>query len=295
MEVWSWAVAAALCIVILGLVWKILLMQKSARELQEELHIILSQETNALLGISTRDKHMRRLADALNHELRHLRRERHRYQQGDRQLKDAITGAAHDLRTPLTAIQGYLDLLAQEEKSEAAERYLALIGNRAEAMTRLTEELFRYSVVTIRKDETPRQLNLNAALEAALAACYAAFTKRGITPKVTMPDALIRRTLPEEALSRVLGNILENALKYSQGDLAVTLTKEGTIEFINAAEGLSPADAARLFDRFYTVQTATHSTGLGLSIAKRLTDHMGGTLTAELDNGFLCVSLHFDP
>lgn len=296
MTLWLWAVVTALCIAILALVWKILLMQKSARELEEDVHTILSLETNTLLGVSSGDKHMRRLAAALNRELRQLRRKRHRFQQGDRLLKEAVTGAAHDLRTPLTAIQGYLDLLAQEEKSETAERYLSLIGNRVDAMTALTEELFRYSTVTVREDEAPEPLSLNAALEEALAACYAAFTRRGLVPAVTMPETPVWRTLPRQSLARVLGNILENALKYSQGDLAVTLTKDGHIHFQNQTFDLTPVEVGHLFDRFYTVQSANpHSTGLGLSIARQLTEQMSGTLTAALEDKILTVTLQFTP
>ena len=90
---------------------------------------------------------MRRLADALNLQLRRLRSERNRYQQGDTELKESVTNISHDLRTPLTAICGYLDLLSQEALPEQARRYLGFIENRTTAMKQLTAELFRYSIV----------------------------------------------------------------------------------------------------------------------------------------------------
>lgn len=102
---------------------------------------------------------------------------------GDRELKEAVTNISHDLRTPLTAICGYLELLEHEDKSEAAEKYLAYIGERAEAMRRLTEELFCYSVV-LSPDSEPETGpgDLRAALERSLAGFYPALTERGITP-----------------------------------------------------------------------------------------------------------------
>lgn len=81
---------------------------------------------------------MRQLANSLNTQLSTLRRERHRYQQGDTELKEAITNISHDLRTPLAAIYGYLDLLEGEDKSESVQLYLGQIQNRAEVLKQLT-------------------------------------------------------------------------------------------------------------------------------------------------------------
>lgn len=84
---------------------------------------------------------MRKLAADINVQLRLLRQERHRYQQGDWELKEAVTNISHDLRTPLTAINGYLDLLEREEKSKNVQRYLSQIENRTEVLKSLTERM----------------------------------------------------------------------------------------------------------------------------------------------------------
>ena len=131
------------------------------------------------------------------------------------------------------------------------------------------------------------------ALEESLVSFYGAFSGRGITPQITLPDKPVMRMLEGPALSRVFGNILSNALKYSEGDLAISLDEAGTVVFRNSARALSPVSAARLFDRFYTVETGRDSTGLGLSIAKLLTERMGGTATACLEGGQLSITLHF--
>ena len=89
---------------------------------------------------------MRKLANAINKELRKLRTERCRFQQGDFELKNAVTNISHDLRTPLTAICGYLELSEQEEKSESVNRYIEIIKERVDILKQLSEELFRYSV-----------------------------------------------------------------------------------------------------------------------------------------------------
>ena len=138
-----WAVIILLVIVLAALCAKIYLLRKGTRQLREGLRLRLTEQTNTLLSLSTRDKAMRRLADSLNEELRALRRERLRYQQGDRELKEGVANMSHDLRTPLTAICGYLELLKELQLPPDATRYLAQIENRTEALKRLTEELFR--------------------------------------------------------------------------------------------------------------------------------------------------------
>ncbi len=88
-------------------------------------------------------------------------------------------------------------------------------------------------------------------------------------------------------------NILSNAVKYSDGDLTIHLRPDGSVTFSNRASSLSRVQAERLFDRFYTVETARSSTGLGLSIAKLLTEKMGGTITAEYESGHLQICIAF--
>ena len=134
---------------------------------------------------------------------------------------------------------------------------------------------------------------MGRVLEGSLGAYYAVLKQRGITPEIKMPENKIERLLNENALSRVFGNILSNAVKYSDGDLTVKLTDDGIVSFSNHSAGLTDVQAARLFDRFYTVNTARKSTGLGLSIARTLTEKMGGEITAECRDGVLTVRVYF--
>lgn len=132
------AVIGILLVVIIVLWIKIYLLQKGAQEIYEAFSERLVTDTNTLIDISTNDKYMRKLATAMNEQLRLLRKQRHKYLNGDRELKEAVTNISHDLRTPLTAICGYMDLLVSEEKSETVTRYLSLIANRTEALKQLT-------------------------------------------------------------------------------------------------------------------------------------------------------------
>lgn len=286
-----WVLAAGLALVALGLGIKVALLRHGIKALRQDLVERRGQDTNTLLSLPCRDRELRRLASALNQELRALRQERLRYQQGDKELKEAVVNISHDLRTPLTAISGYLQLLQGQDLPPDTRRYLEQIGGRTQAMKRLTEELFRYSVVVSEENLARELVDLRRAVEEALLSFYGALEGRGIEPQVRLPETPVIRQLDPAAVNRVLGNILTNALKYSAGDLEVTLEESGRLTFSNSAPGLDPVAAGRLFDRFYTVEAARNSTGLGLSIAKELTQRMGGSIGAELHGGTLTVWL----
>lgn len=294
MELWLWVVIGIMAVVILALLIKIYLLQKAAEEIACAFAKRLITDTNTLIGISSGDKHMRHLASTINRELRTLRAMRHRFEQGDLELKNAVMNISHDLRTPLTAICGYLDLLEQEEKTETAARYVEVIRNRTELLAQLTEELFRYSIICSNEDHAEKEaVSINAVLEESIAAFYTALNERGITPAIQMPEKPVVRTLDRSALSRVFSNLLTNAVKYSGGDLDITLTETGEITFANTAPGLDEVQVGRLFDRFYTVEAARKSTGLGLAIARTLIEQMGGTIEARYEEGRIVIGMVF--
>lgn len=283
----SLAVIIVLCV-------KIYLLKKSMSEICAGLQEYLSSDTNVLISISSGDRNVMYLAAELNKQLRQLREQRRRYLNGDRELKETITNISHDLRTPLTTIFGYLDLLEQEETSEDVTRYLALIENRVQALKQLIEELFRYSIViSTSENMNYEEVNVNSVLEESIAAVYATFIERGITPTICMPEKKIILNLNKNALYRVFSNLLNNALKYSDGDLDIILSENGEIQFINTAAALNEVQVGKLFNRFFSVETARKSTGLGLAISKTLVEQMNGTITAQYNNQKLCIRISF--
>jgi len=288
-----WVVMVVMAMVIVVLLVKLHRIHKATKEITEAFAERLMTDTNTLIDVAG-NAYAKRLAGAINVQLRKLREQRHRYVQGDTELKNAVTNISHDLRTPLTAIRGYLDLLEQVELSEDGARYVEKIKNRAEHLTALTEELFRYSVLLSEGKELAKEpVVLNAALEESVAGFYAVLTERGIEPQIRMPQEKVVRLLDASALSRVFSNLLNNALKYSDGDLDIELTEDGEIIFSNTAKDLDEVQVGKLFDRFYTVEAARRSTGLGLAIAKTLVEQMEGSITAKYGDDKLCIKLVF--
>lgn len=160
-------------------------------------------------------------------------------------------------------------------------------------MKQLTEELFRYSVILSTEEMAMETVHINGVLEESIAAFYGALTNRGIQPQIHMSDRRIEKQLNRDALARVFSNVLNNALKYSDGDLEITLLDDGKIVFSNIATRLNEVQVGKLFDRFFTVEAARNSNGLGLAISKTLVEQMGGTIQAKLEEGSLCICIYF--
>lgn len=289
-----WIICGVLVVVVVMLAIKIRIMQKGMDEICSCLSEHLSSDTNQLVTVSSSDRYVCRLASEIARQLAELRRQRRKYISGDRELKEAITNISHDLRTPLTAICGYLELLEAEEMTDNTRRYVEQIANRTESLKALTEELFRYSVISSVSDLTYEKVNVGRVLEDTLISFYGAFEQKNITPNISLPDGVIVRSLDKSALSRIFGNIISNALKYSDGDFSVTMTEDGEITFSNTASELSSVEVGKLFDRFYTVDSARKSTGLGLSIAKLLTERMGGCISADYKGTTLSIRIFFN-
>lgn len=289
----AYVIIGVLCLVIIMLLIKIHFLRKSAEEIGEAFAEKLNNDTNTLIALSHRDKYMQRLTAQINIQLKKLRAAQIRFERGDREIKTAVTNISHDLRTPLTAICGYLDLLEQAEKSEEVNRYIAIIGNRVENMKKLTEELFRYSVVASTEELKPEPLDIKRALEDSLLSFYGIFEQKGIRPEISLPENPVIKNLDPEAVNRIFSNIINNAAKYSGGDFSATLDETGGVTFINTAENLDTVAVGRFFERFYTVEASRNSTGLGLSIAKHLVEMMGGSITADYRENKLFISVQF--
>lgn len=239
MDIWICLLIVSL-IIIIFLVVKIYLLKKSAKEIKNAFVEKTEHETNTLINISSHDHDMCELATVINSQLRLFNQSRQKFEHGDLELKEALTNISHDLRTPLTSIYGYLKLLKNEECSDVSRNYLLAIENRTKALKQLTEELFRYTIVTSdTEDMTLENIVINGVLEESLSSYYVVLNQKHIIPNVSIPDKKIIRLLNENALSRIFGNIISNTVKYSDGDLNITLTNNGEIIFSNHASGLT--------------------------------------------------------
>ena len=287
-----YVLAGILSVLVIALSLKIFSLKKSACEIADAFAERLQTDTNTLIDISSSDKDMCRLADSINKQLSILRKEHLQYHQGNTELKNAITNISHDIRTPLTAIMGNLYMIRKTDDLSEIRDYIDVIEERADAMKQLTEELFRYTVIVSDEEEAvTEEVFVNQVLQESISSFYPVLTENGIDPQINITSEHIIRELNRSDLSRVFSNLLNNAVKYSDGDLEITLSDSGEITFANTTQELSSVQAEQLFDRFYTVEAARNSTGLGLSIARTLVERMGGTITAKYDDDRLIIRI----
>ena len=235
---------------------------------------------------------MKAFVNDLNKELQNLRKEKLEYENGNQELKKIITNISHDIRTPLTAIQGYVDLM--KENTEKQEEYRQIIEKKTEELTLLTDQLFDFSTtmdvgIKIKKEKCC----INEILEEVLANMYPIFKEKQMNPKLEICKQKIYRNLDKNSINRIFENILSNVCKYGKGDFTVILDSKGVITFSNKATSLDEITVQKIFDRYFTVENAKKSTGLGLSISKQLVELNGGTISAKYVKENLIIKICF--
>ena len=289
-----------LAIALATAVVKIVLLRRGFDELTENIEDQVKGQTQVPVTLSTSDPHAQRAAETINRELTNLQKERNDYLDGNRKVAEAVTGISHDIRTPLTAINSYLDLMAEETDEELKAQYLERIKSRTLSLSGLADELFKYSTsadparYTVQDEfSSTESVDICRVLEECILSFYAAFKKKGIEPQIELPDNPVNVYCDRKSADRIFENIISNALKYADGSLDIRLDDSGFAVFSNPAPDLTPVSAAKLFDRYYTVNEGSESTGLGFSIAKELITRNGGTIGSELKDGIFSVIVRF--
>lgn len=293
MSVWFYLIMGLFIISLIFCSIKLMFIKKSVKDIKEQINSILRSDTNNLITISSSDKDVKDLAECLNVELKELRNQRLQYENGNQELKKSITNISHDIRTPLTAIRGYIDLIKNEKEDNKKDDYLKIIDRKTKDLTGMIEQLFDYSkAVDLGIKIEKQRYCLNELLEETLANYYIIFKENNIMPSISITEEKIYKDIDKNAITRVFENILSNIIKYSNGDFKVSLNNDGKIIFSNQATSLDATTVKKIFDRYYTVENAKKSTGLGLSIAKKLIELNGGTINAKYAKSYLIIEIN---
>jgi len=273
---------------------RLLSVKKDIKKIGGKLAEIANTDTNAKLLTGTFDRDITNLIQSINIMLCRHRQGYLEVQGIEATLKRAITNISHDLRTPLTSAKGYLQMAENGElDEETLLRYLAIIRDRLDALTVLMDSLFAFSRA-VEGDISLQSLNIGNILRDTLVASFAELESKGFTVEVNIPDTPVYCMCDEEALKRVIQNLISNAATHGKDYLRVQLLDE-TIEIANKTDGLHQIDVYNIFERFYTADTARTNkrTGLGLAIAKELTQKMGGSISAKKEGDILVMSISF--
>ena len=261
------------------------------------------RESNARLTCGSRLPGMVGMVDAMNAEIDAADAERVRALRTADEFSRGLSALSHDVRTPLTGARGYLQLAREEADPARKDEQLAAADARLAAMSGLLDELFSYARAA--DPDTPLELGpvaLRPVLEQVLLGHYPEFEVRGWEPALDMVDSSIEVTADREALTRIVENLVVNALRHGSGPLAVRVhpadEREGEkcgviVEFSNPVADPSTIDADRLFERFYQADASrsTAGSGLGLSVAAKLAAAQGMDLSACLSASTLTITL----
>ncbi len=271
-------------------------LRRAARRMREQ----MAGETTTRLALPCPSVGAEELLVCLNELLELRQEERAVYRRKEQELRQQIANVSHDLRTPLTSILGYLQLLEGEGlPPEKKAEYLTVIEGRARTLQTFIAAF--YDLSRIEGGELPlerERVDLGRALSDQLAVSYEQIEESGLIMEVDVAPELPPVWADSGAVTRIFSNLLTNALRHGTDTLSVKLYREGgwvVSAFSNRAEGLTAEDAAHVFERFYTADKMRtgQSTGLGLAIVKALAERMGHTARARWEDGVFTIEVRW--
>lgn len=291
--------------IILGLICLVLLIysclqRRQTRQLGEQLNAILDQEpTNQLMGQELTSQEVTRLVSAINRLLRLNRSHARLYHEQADSLQQSLTHLSHDLRTPLAALEGYLQLLEETDGVADRKRYQAILKQRLSHTRQLLEQYFlslKYTAHDFQLSLVP--IDPNELFLQCLLSFWPQFEARGLEPEIELIDHPIQIAGDREALVRIYNNLIQNGLHHGHGFFKVhsdTTNDEYVLTISNGLPDQQTPDHDRIFERFYKADSmrTTGSSGLGLSIVKSLVGHLHGRVDSGSRDGLFWIRLVF--
>jgi signal transduction histidine kinase len=275
-------------------------LRLSIRNIGNQLNYINKVKSNAKLLLPTNNKELKKLVLDTNKLLEEKQKIEIEYKRIEQELRQTISNMSHDLRTPLTSIMGYIQLI-EEDNLTCGERaqYIDIVKRRTKALQALITSFYDLSRLDAKEYKLQlKTMNLGNVMLDTLAFFYNDFINKGIEPSINIDEKAALIIADENALRRVLTNLIQNMIKYSKGNVGISLEKQGDYfitTFKNKSESLTEEQASHLFERFYTADRSRsdNSTGLGLFISKALVEQMGHEISASLYNNELSIIIRW--
>ncbi|MCB6414987.1 HAMP domain-containing histidine kinase [Faecalimonas umbilicata] len=269
------------------------------KNVKSQISFLNQHETNMLITSDKKSGCVAELADELNTLLEQTAALRKEIADNESHLKDTVINLSHDIRTPLTSMDGYFQLLLKSDDPEERQRYATVISDRLSSLKEMLDELFTYAKLTNRAYEVVlSSCAVNEILLSVLFSFYKDIKQRGIEPLIDVPEQDVFIQGNEPALRRIFQNILRNCIEHGNEHLSVcliNLVETVQISFENDYQMQEPIDINKVFDRFYKADEARSktSTGLGLSIAKELVERLNGSIAGTVQDGRFIITTTF--
>lgn len=287
-------VIIVLSCVIIFLLFRILLFKHIIKSI---VHELLKGNYENPVTFSLVDKDMIELGTVINKGIVYHNMQVTEIRKKEVALKDMILNISHDLRTPLTAIMGYIQLLQESDMGEDEQKYINIIMRKSKDLSQLMSDFYELSMIES-ADIVPlyQEIDLVETLTNHLLTYSDLFESRQIEPEIIKNNQIENVNADELMLKRVFNNLIANAIKYSKKTLKIYIETKKFVEVTFENDIIETSlEVNRMFDKFYTGNSAraNGNTGLGLYIAKGLMNKMGGEIFAKLNEDKLQIILQF--
>ena len=288
-----------LSVLILILIGILISYKRQVKDICRQLRFLQECDSNMLITTEMKKGHIGELAELLNTLLKERKKERADYQKKEQMIADIYTNLSHDIRTPLTSLDGYFQLLEETQEENDRKRYIQIIQERIESLKEMLEELFTYTKLQNGTYELKLEpQNVGQILKETVFSYYDDWAEQGISPQFEITEEPVWIRGNKQALRRTIQNIIKNGLDYGNKEIRIQLSrneKQMELVFRNKIEPGEQIDISRVFERFYKADKARSksSTGLGLSIAKGFVQKMHGEIAAEIKEDWFCIKISF--
>lgn len=287
-----------ICIIVLQtlILWK---YQRQVKDICRQLWFLNTHDSNMMITREFDFGGIGRLADILNEFLALRRKEKKAYLEKEKMISDTYTNLSHDIRTPLTSLDGYFQLMEDSEDIEEQKKYLNIIHERIQSLKEMLEELFTFT--KLKNDSYHLELSpccMNRILKETVFSYYEDWMRLGIEPEIQITDELLYMEGNPQGLRRVIQNIIKNGVDHGEKRIKISLSgvqDKIILKISNRVSHPEHIDVSQVFERFYKADAARSktSTGLGLSIARELVLRMDGQIDAGIEENEFYVEISF--
>ena len=279
------------------IIWK---YQRQVKDICRQLAFLMKHDSNMLIHREFGLGGIGMLSDRLNDLLELRRKEKQYYQEKETLIADTYTNLSHDIRTPLTSLDGYFQLMEACENVEEQRRYLNIIHERIHSLNEMLEELFMFTKL---KNESYRleltSCCINRILKETVFSYYDDWVRREIQPDIQITEEQLYIAGNKQGLSRIIQNVIKNGLDHGEKKIRIVLKREqnqAVLRISNQVIASEQIDIEHVFDRFYKADAARSktSTGLGLSIAREFVRRMNGEIGAKIEENEFIVEMRFN-
>lgn len=289
-----------LCIVTALQAWMIGTYRRQMKNICRQLSFLMKKDSNMLLTGDVRIGGIGKLLDTLNDYLLVQRKKERYYQEKEKTIANTYTSLSHDIRTPLTSLDGYFQLLETSDTEEEQKKYITIIQDRIKSLKDMLEELFTFT--KLKNASFQLELSkccINQMVKDTIFSYYDEWMEKEIEPHISITDTLLYMKGNEQAIRRVLQNIIKNGLDHGEKEVDISLQEmeqKIVIEIKNKVYHPEDIDITQVFTQFYKADMARSKTssGLGLSIAKEFVLQMQGEISARIEEKKFCVCIQFD-